>query len=156
VKRFITLTVNGAKYEVAVEPRQSLLQVLREVLGLTGTKEGCSEGECGACTVFLDGQTVDSCLIFGLEADGREILTIEGLAKGDQLHPVQKAFAEYGAVQCGFCTPGMILAAKALLDNNPHPTEADIRRGISGNLCRCTGYVKIVEAIKAAAQNQVG
>lgn len=156
MKRFITLTVNGATYEVAVEPRQSLLQVLREVLGLTGTKEGCSEGECGACTVFLDGQTVDSCLIFGLEADGREILTIEGLAKGDQLHPVQKAFAEYGAVQCGFCTPGMILAAKALLDSNPHPTEADIRRGISGNLCRCTGYVKIVEAIKAAAQNQAG
>jgi aerobic-type carbon monoxide dehydrogenase small subunit (CoxS/CutS family) len=156
VKRLITLTVNGAKYEVAIESRQSLLQVLREELHLTGTKEGCSEGECGACTVFLDGQTVDSCLIFGLEADGREVVTIEGLAQGEQLHPVQKAFAEYGAVQCGFCTPGMILAAKALLDSTPHPTEAEIRRGISGNLCRCTGYVKIVEAIKAAAQSQAG
>jgi carbon-monoxide dehydrogenase small subunit len=154
VKRLITLTVNGAKYEVAVEPQQSLLQVLREELHLTGTKEGCSEGECGACTVFLDSQTVDSCLIFGLEAHGREIITIEGLAQGEQLHPVQKAFAEYGAVQCGFCTPGMILAAKALLDSTPQPTETEIRRGISGNLCRCTGYVKIVEAIKAAAQSQ--
>jgi carbon-monoxide dehydrogenase small subunit len=153
VKRLITLTVNGEKHEVAVEPRQSLLQVLREELHLTGTKEGCSEGECGACTVLLDGQTVDSCLIFGLEAHGREIVTIEGLAKGDQLHPVQKAFADYGAVQCGFCTPGMILAAKALLDRHPQPTEADIRRGIAGNLCRCTGYVKIVDAIKAAAQS---
>jgi carbon-monoxide dehydrogenase small subunit len=156
VKRLITLTVNGEKHEVAVEPRQSLLHVLREELHLTGTKEGCSEGECGACTVLLDGQTVDSCLIFGVEANGREIVTIEGLAKGDQLHPVQKAFAEYGAVQCGFCTPGMILAAKALLDSNPRPTEAEIRRGIAGNLCRCTGYVKIVEAIKAAAQSYAG
>lgn len=156
MKRLITLTVNGATHEVAVEPQQSLLQVLREALHFTGTKEGCSEGECGACTVILDGQTVDSCLIFGLEANGRDIMTIEGLAQGDQLHPVQKAFAEYGAVQCGFCTPGMILAAKALLDSNPHPTEAEIRRGISGNLCRCTGYVKIVEAIQAAAQSQAG
>jgi len=135
-----------------VEPRQSLLQLLREELHLTGTKEGCSEGECGACTVLLDGRTVDSCLIFALEAQGREVTTIEGLAQGDQLHPVQKTFAEYGAVQCGFCTPGMILAAKALLDSNPHPTEAEIRQGISGNLCRCTGYVKIVEAIQAAAR----
>jgi carbon-monoxide dehydrogenase small subunit len=153
VKQLISLTVNGQYYEVAIEPRQSLLQVLREELHLTGTKEGCSEGECGACTVFLDGQTVDSCLIFGLEAHGREVVTIEGLAQGDQLHPVQKAFAEYGAVQCGFCTPGMILASAALLKSNPNPTEADIRRGISGNLCRCTGYVKIVDAIKAAALN---
>jgi carbon-monoxide dehydrogenase small subunit len=153
VKRLITLTVNGSKYEVAIEPRQSLLQVLREELHLTGTKEGCSEGECGACTVFLDGQTVDACLIFALEANGREVVTIEGLATGDTLHPLQKALAEYGGVQCGFCTPGMILAAKALLDSNPHPTEADIRQGISGNLCRCTGYVKIVEAIKAVANS---
>jgi carbon-monoxide dehydrogenase small subunit len=154
VKRLITLTVNGERYEVAVEPRQSLLQVLREELHLTGTKEGCSEGECGACTVFLDGQTVDSCLIFGVEANGRDIVTIEGLAQGDQLHPIQKAFAEYGGVQCGFCTPGMILASKALLEQHPDPTEAEIRGGIAGNLCRCTGYVKIVEAIKAAAQAQ--
>lgn len=156
MKRLITLTVNGNKYEIAIEPRQSLLQVLREELHLTGTKEGCSEGECGACTVFLDGQTVDSCLIFALEANGREVVTIEGLATGDTLHPLQKAFAEYGGVQCGFCTPGMILAAKALLDSNPHPTEVDIRQGISGNLCRCTGYVKIVEAIKAVANSTVG
>jgi carbon-monoxide dehydrogenase small subunit len=148
----MTLTVNGTPYEVAIEPHQSLLQLLREELHLTGTKEGCSEGECGACTVLLDGKTVDSCLIFALEAQGREVTTIEGLAQGDQLHPVQKAFAEYGAVQCGFCTPGMILAAKALLDSNPHPTELEIRQGISGNLCRCTGYVKIVEAIQAAAR----
>jgi aerobic carbon-monoxide dehydrogenase small subunit len=152
VKRLMTLTVNGTPYEVAIEPQQSLLQLLREELHLTGTKEGCSEGECGACTVLLDGKTVDSCLIFALEAQGREVTTIEGLAQGDQLHPVQKAFAEYGAVQCGFCTPGMILAAKALLDSNPHPTEMEIRQGISGNLCRCTGYVKIVEAIQAAAR----
>jgi carbon-monoxide dehydrogenase small subunit len=156
VKQLITLTVNGVKHEVAIEPRQSLLQVLREELHLTGTKEGCSEGECGACTVILDGQTVDSCLIFGLEAHEREVVTIEGLAHGDQLHPLQKTFAEYGGVQCGFCTPGMILAAKALLDSNPNPTEADIRRGIAGNLCRCTGYVKIVEAIKTAAQSLAG
>jgi carbon-monoxide dehydrogenase small subunit len=148
----MTLTVNGTPYEVALEPCQSLLQLLREELHLTGTKEGCSEGECGACTVLLDGKTVDSCLIFALEAQGREVTTIEGLAQGDQLHPVQKAFAEYGAVQCGFCTPGMILAAKALLDSNPHPTELEVRQGISGNLCRCTGYVKIVEAIQAAAR----
>ena len=152
VKRLMTLTVNGTPYEVALEPHQSLLQLLREELHLTGTKEGCSEGECGACTVLLDGKTVDSCLIFALEAQGQEVTTIEGLAQGDQLHPVQKAFAEYGAVQCGFCTPGMILAAKALLDSNPHPTELEIRQGISGNLCRCTGYVKIVEAIQAAAR----
>ncbi len=152
MKRLITLTVNGTPYEVAVEPRQSLLQLLREELHLTGTKEGCSEGECGACTVLFDGKTVDSCLVFALEAQGHTVVTIEGLAQGDQLHPVQKAFAEHGAVQCGFCTPGMILAAKALLDRNPRPTEAEIRQGISGNLCRCTGYVKIVEAIQAAAQ----
>ena len=156
MKQLITLTVNGVTHEVAIEPRQSLLQVLREELHLTGTKEGCSEGECGACTVILDGRTVDSCLIFGLEAHGREVVTIEGVAQGEQLHPLQKAFAEYGGVQCGFCTPGMILAAKALLDSNPPPTEAEIRRGISGNLCRCTGYVKIVEAINAAAQSAVG
>lgn len=152
MKRLITLTVNGEQHEIAVEPRRSLLQVLREELHLTGTKEGCSEGECGACSVYLDGQLVDSCLIFGLEAHGREVDTIEGLARGDQLHPVQRAFAQYGAVQCGFCTPGMIMAAKALLERHPNPSEVEIRQGIAGNLCRCTGYVKIVEAIQAAAQ----
>jgi aerobic-type carbon monoxide dehydrogenase small subunit (CoxS/CutS family) len=151
VKRLITLTVNGTAHEVAIEPRQSLLQVLREELHLTGTKEGCSEGECGACTVMLNGKTVDSCLIFGVEAEGCDIVTIEGLAADDALHPVQRAFVACGGAQCGFCTPGMILAATALLKSNPNPTEEEIRWGISGNLCRCTGYVKIVDAIKAAA-----
>jgi aerobic carbon-monoxide dehydrogenase small subunit len=151
VKRLITLTVNGTAHEVAIEPRQSLLQVLREELHLTGTKEGCSEGECGACTVMLNGKTADSCLIFGVEAEGCDIVTIEGLAAEDALHPVQQAFVECGGAQCGFCTPGMILAATALLKSNPNPTEEEIRWGISGNLCRCTGYVKIVDAIKVAA-----
>jgi carbon-monoxide dehydrogenase small subunit len=128
-----------------------LLQVLREALYLTGTKEGCSEGECGACTVILDGKTVDSCLIFGLEAEGCQITTIEGLSSHETLHPVQQAFVEHGGAQCGFCTPGMILAAKALLEHTPHPSEEEIRWGLSGNLCRCTGYVKIVEAVQAAA-----
>lgn len=151
MKRLIRLTVNGTEHEVAIEPRQSLLQVLREELHLTGTKEGCSEGECGACTVMLNGKTVDSCLIFGVEAEGCDIVTIEGLAADDALHPVQQAFVECGGAQCGFCTPGMILAAAALLKSNPTPTEEEIRWGIAGNLCRCTGYVKIVDAIKAAA-----
>ncbi len=151
MKRLITLTVNGKSYEVAIEPRQSLLQVLREELHLTGTKEGCSEGECGACTVILDGKTVDSCLVFGLEADGQDLTTIEGLGSDDALHPVQQAFIEHGGAQCGFCTPGMILATKAMLEQTPNPSEEDIRWGLSGNLCRCTGYVKIVEAVQAAA-----
>jgi carbon-monoxide dehydrogenase small subunit len=154
MKRLITLHVNGKSYEVAIEPRQSLLQVLREELHLTGTKEGCSEGECGACTVLLDGKTVDSCLIFGLEVEGCQITTIEGLSSNDTLHPVQQAFVEHGGAQCGFCTPGMILAAKALLEQTPNPSEAEIRWGLSGNLCRCTGYVKIVEAVQAAAQQR--
>lgn len=154
MKRLITLRVNGKSYDVAIEPRQSLLQVLREELHLTGTKEGCSEGECGACTVLLDDQAVDSCLIFGLEAEGHEITTIEGLGTGDALHPMQQAFIEHGGAQCGFCTPGMILAAKALLAQTPDPSEADIRWGLSGNLCRCTGYVNIVAAVHAAAQQR--
>jgi len=156
MKRLITLHVNGASYEVAIEPRQSLLQVLRDELHLTGTKEGCGEGECGACTVMLDGKTVDSCLIFGLEAEGCEITTIEGIGSETGLHPVQQAFIEHGGAQCGFCTPGMILAAVALLEQNPNPSEDEIRWGLSGNLCRCTGYVKIVEAVQAAAQQQAG
>lgn len=151
MKRLITLTVNGTQHEVAIEPQQSLLQVLREELHLTGTKEGCSEGECGACTVLFNGKIVDSCLIFGVEAEACNIVTIEGLAADDTLHPVQQAFVDCGGAQCGFCTPGMILAATALLESNPNPTDEDIRWGISGNLCRCTGYVKIVDAIKAAA-----
>ena len=152
MKRLITLNVNGKSYEVAIESRQSLLQVLREELHLTGSKEGCSEGECGACTVILDGKTVDSCLIFGLEAEGCQITTIEGLSSNGLLHPVQQAFIENGGAQCGFCTPGMILAAKALLEQTPNPSEEEIRWGLSGNLCRCTGYVKIVAAVQAAAQ----
>ena len=151
MKRLMTLTVNGTPYEVAIEPRQSLLQLLREELHLTGTKEGCSEGECGACTVLLDGKTVDSCLIFALEAQGREVTTIEGLAQGDQLHPIQKAFAEYGAVQCGFCTPGMLVSATALLRRTPAPSEDEVRIALAGNLCRCTGYDGIVKAVLAVA-----
>ena len=152
LKQLIKLKVNGEEYEVAVEPRRTLLEVLRENLGLTGTKQGCNEGECGACTVIMDGEPVNACLVLAVEAKDTDILTIEGLAEGQQLHPIQEAFIEHGAFQCGFCTPGIILSAKALLNRNPQPTEEEIRRGISGNLCRCTGYVKIIEAIKAAAQ----
>lgn len=127
-----------------------LLDVLREVLGLTGTKEGCGEGECGACTVLVDGKPVDSCLVLIGQVQGRAITTIEGLSNGKELHPLQQAFIDEGAIQCGYCTPGMILAAKALLDSNPNPGEEEIRRSISGNLCRCTGYQKIIKAVQAA------
>lgn len=149
-KRIVSLTVNGEEYEAAVAPNQTLVEVLRDTLHLTGTKEGCGEGACGTCTVLLDGKPVRSCLTLAVEIQGREITTIEGLAPRGELHPVQKAFVEYGAIQCGFCSPGMILTAKALLDENPHPTEQEVRRAISGNVCRCTGYAKIVEAILAA------
>jgi carbon-monoxide dehydrogenase small subunit len=131
----------------------SALTMLRETLGLSGTKYGCGEGECGACTVLVDGASVNSCLVFAVDCDGREVTTIEGLAGDARAERLQRAFTAYGAVQCGFCTPGMILAAKALLDSNPHPTEAEIRQGISGNLCRCTGYENIVRAIKWAADH---
>jgi carbon-monoxide dehydrogenase small subunit len=145
--------VNGDRYEVAVDPWRTLAEVLREELRLTGTKIGCNQGDCGACTVLLDGRSVSSCLTLAVEAHQREITTIEGLAPSpDHLHPLQQAFVQHGAVQCGFCTPGMILAAKHLLENNPQPTEQEIRRGLGGNLCRCTGYNKIVEAVQAAAQ----
>jgi len=152
----IHLTVNGEPYEIDVEPRKTLLWVLREQLRLTGTKEGCGTGDCGACTVIVNGRTVNSCLVLGVEADGSDITTIEGLAKDGRLHPIQQAFVDYGAVQCGFCTPGMILSAKVLLDETPNPTEEDVRAGIAGNLCRCTGYTKIVEAILAAAEHMRG
>lgn len=152
MKQEVRLLVNGELYEVSVKPRESLLEVLRYKLGLTGAKRGCNVGECGACTVLLDGKAVSSCLMLAIEANGKEIMTIEGLADGGNLHPLQKAFVEHGALQCGYCTPGMILAAKALLDENPDPTEEEIREGIKGNLCRCTGYVKIIEAVKAVAQ----
>jgi carbon-monoxide dehydrogenase small subunit len=148
----IGLTVNGALYELNVQPWETLLEVIRDKLGLTGTKEGCGLGECGACTVIMEGKTVNSCLVLAVEADGKQITTIEGLADGDKLHPLQEAFIETGGLQCGFCTPGMIMSAKALLDENPHPSEEEIRRGIAGNLCRCTGYTKIIESISSAAR----
>jgi len=152
----IRLIVNGISYELDVKPWETLVDVLRNDLGLTGTKEGCGLGECGACTVIMEGKAVNSCLVLAPEADGKKITTIEGLAEGDELHPVQEAFVEQGGLQCGFCTPGMILSTKALLDENTNPTEEEIRRGIAGNLCRCTGYTKIIESIKAAAENLQG
>jgi carbon-monoxide dehydrogenase small subunit len=148
----IELKINGEVREVVIEPRTTLLHVLREDLGLTGTKEGCNTGDCGACTVLIDHKPVSSCLTLAIEAQGKEILTIEGLDRQGRLHPLQQAFIDHYAVQCGFCTPGMILSAKALLDKNPQPTEEEVREGISGNLCRCTGYVKIVEAILEASK----
>jgi len=152
MKKTISFVLNGESTEVEIEPHLTLLQLLRDGLGLTGTKEGCGMGECGACTVLLDGKTLNSCIFPAMEVDGKSVTTIEGLtdAQGN-LHPIQKAFIEYGAIQCGFCTPGMVLSAKALLDENPKPTEEEIRDGIAGNLCRCTGYLQIVQAIKAVS-----
>ena len=146
------MTVNNKKYELAVEPNQILADVLRGRLGLTGTKVGCVDGDCGSCTVIMDGKAVNSCLVLAVRADGRNILTIEGLETDQGLHPLQQAFVDNGAVQCGFCTPGMILSAKALLDRNPNPDRSEIRTAISGNLCRCTGYQKIVEAIEQTSK----
>jgi carbon-monoxide dehydrogenase small subunit len=152
----VRMTVNGATYEAVTDGRRSLLSFLRDDLGLTGTKEACAEGECGACSILLDGRLVASCLIFAVEAHGRTITTVEGLARNGAPHPLQEAFVAHGAVQCGFCIPGMLVAAKALLDETPRPTEAEIRHAISGNLCRCTGYQKIVQAIAAAANSMAG
>ena len=154
--KHVRLTVNGTLYELSVKPWETLIDVLRDYLGLTGTKEGCGLGECGACTVIMEGKAVNSCLVLAAEADGKRIATIEGLAVGDKLHPVQEAFIEHGGLQCGFCTPGMIMSAKVLLDENPNPSEEEIRKGIAGNFCRCTGYAKIIESIKAAAENMQG
>jgi aerobic carbon-monoxide dehydrogenase small subunit len=151
MKKIITVTVNGTQYERAVNPNATLTRFLREDLGLFGTKEGCGVGDCGACTVIMDGQPVNSCLVLAVEANGSAIVTIEGIASGDALHPVQAAFIEAGAIQCGFCTPGMVLSTVNLLENNPRPTENEIREALSGNLCRCTGYQKIVEAVQNAA-----
>jgi carbon-monoxide dehydrogenase small subunit len=148
----IVLNVNKMNYKVAVEPQRTLVEVLRDTLGLTGTKKSCNEGECGACTVLMDGKPAASCLVLALDAQGKEITTIEGLSEGEKLHPIQEAFVKYAAIQCGFCTPGMVLSAKALLDENPTPTATEVRKGISGNLCRCTGYQQIVDAILAASQ----
>ena len=148
----IPLNVNGVRYEVEVEPWWTLLEVLREKLYLTGTKKACDRGDCGSCTVLIDGKAKLSCLVLAVAAEGKDIFTIEGMAKGGKLHTIQQAFVERGAIQCGFCTPGMVLAAKALLDKNPNPTEEEVKEGLSGNLCRCTGYVKIIEAVMTASE----
>ena len=148
----VTLTVNHETYDIVAPPNRTLLEVLREDLHLTGTKESCGEGVCGSCTVLVDGTAVRSCLTLAVAVQGREITTIEGLSAGEKLHPVQEAFINHHAIQCGFCSPGMILTAHALLTENPHPTEGEIRRAISGNVCRCTGYAKIVEAVKSLAE----
>jgi aerobic carbon-monoxide dehydrogenase small subunit len=148
----VHLKVNGLPYELEVEPRRTLLELIREDLELTGTKEGCGLGECGTCTVLLDGKPVKSCITLAVQANGRDVTTIEGVERPDgTLHPVQQAFIDHGAIQCGFCTPGMVLSAKAFLEENPKPTELQVRQAIAGNLCRCTGYQKIVEAILAVA-----
>jgi len=151
-KRIIRLTVNGEEEELMATPNRTLLEVLRNDLNLTGAKEGCGEGACGACTVLVDGQPVYSCLTLAVEVQGKAITTIEGLADGARLHPIQQAFVDHAAIQCGFCSPGMILVAKALLDENPRPTQQEAREAISGNVCRCTGYAKIVEAMLEAAE----
>jgi aerobic carbon-monoxide dehydrogenase small subunit len=156
MKQEMTFSVNGEVYIEQVETRRTLLEVLRETLGLTGTKEMCNKGDCGGCTVIMDGKPVLSCLTLAIEAQGKDIMTIEGLAKGYELHPIQKAFVDSGAIQCGYCTPGFIMSAKALLDKTPSPTEDQIKEGIANNICRCTGYVQIVEAIQKAAKAMGG
>ncbi|GIV79490.1 (2Fe-2S)-binding protein [Litorilinea aerophila] len=149
----VQTTINGEEVEFLCEPRQSLLEVLRETLLLTGAKEGCNNGNCGACNVIMNGRLVNSCLVLAVEAEGAEITTIEGIALGDRLHPLQQKFLEHAALQCGICTPGFIVSAKALLDKNPDPTEHDVRMWLAGNLCRCTGYDKIVRAVLDAADS---
>jgi carbon-monoxide dehydrogenase small subunit len=148
----VHITINGQAATHEVEPRARLLDFLRDELDLTGTKEGCGNGECGACTVLVDGTPVCSCLYLAVQADGKRVTTVEGLAEGDELHPLQKAFLDHGAVQCGYCTPGLLLSAKACLDRNPHAGESDVRLAIAGNICRCTGYTKVIEAILSVAQ----
>jgi carbon-monoxide dehydrogenase small subunit len=152
----VSTTVNGEPYEVLVEPFCSLLDMLRDSLRLTGTKKGCDEGDCGACTVIIDDKTVTSCMMLALDAQDKAITTVEGLMQDGELHPVQAAFVEHGGVQCGFCTPGLIMSGVGLLRENPNPTEEDVRFAIGGNLCRCTGYSRVVKAILAAAQNLQG
>ena len=152
MKQRMVFNINGQTYEDEIDVRRTLLEVLRENFGLTGTKKGCNEGECGACTVLLEGKPVTSCLVLAVEAQGKRIETIEGIANNGELHPLQQAFIEYGGFQCGFCTPGMLMSAKALLDENPKPTVNEVRRAISGNLCRCTGYQSIVNSIMAASK----
>jgi carbon-monoxide dehydrogenase small subunit len=151
MKKIIKFTLNGDPVEIACESNVALIDLIRDHLGLTGTKKGCEEGECGACTVLLDGNPINSCLALAQEINGHEIVTVEGIAQDGELHPLQKEFIKRWAFQCGYCTPGMVMSAKALLDKNPNPTEYDVREAISGNLCRCTGYVKYVESILAVA-----
>src|SRR5581483_1447132 len=152
----VSTTINGRRREDEVEPRLLLVHYLRDVAGLTGTHIGCDTSQCGACTVLVDGKAVKSCTMFAIQAEGRDIMTIEGLAKDGQLHPLQQAFWDEHGLQCGYCTPGFIMAAKYLLDTNPNPTEDEIRKGLEGNLCRCTGYVNIIKSVKAAAANMGG
>jgi len=151
MKQNIELKVNGKTLSLEVDPNRTLLEVIREEIGLTGTKRNCEKGVCGTCTVIMNNKSVNSCLVLAVEAQGKDILTIEGMETEGELHPIQKAFIEKGAIQCGYCTPGMVMSAKALLDRNPKPSELDVRKGIEGNLCRCTGYVKIVDAILVAS-----
>jgi carbon-monoxide dehydrogenase small subunit len=150
-KQYVSTTINGEAAEYLCEPQQTLLDVLRDVVGLTGSKEGCASGDCGACSVLIDGTLVCSCLVLGVEADGKSVTTVEGIAQGEKLHPVQQKFLEHAALQCGFCTPGLIVASKALLDANPNPTETEARYWLAGNLCRCTGYDKVIRAVMDAA-----
>jgi carbon-monoxide dehydrogenase small subunit len=152
----IHLSINGKEYDLQVKPYATLLDVIREDAGLTGTKEGCGVGECGACTVIMDGKAINACIMLAVEANNKNITTIEGLAQGDKLHPIQQAFMEVGGLQCGFCTPGMIISAKVLLDANSNPNDEQIRKGLEGNFCRCTGYTKIIESVKVAAQKMRG
>ena len=155
MKKQIRIRINGFEYEVSIKPHWTLLDVLRQELGLTGTKKGCDKGECGTCTVIMNGRAVLSCLVLAIQCQGKEVLTIEGLAQDGKLDPLQDAFVKQGAIQCGFCTPGMIMASRALLNKTPHPSEEEIKRGVSGNLCRCTGYVKIIEAVKNASTMEI-
>jgi len=154
MKKELKLTVNGQPYEVYVKPKTLLVQVLRDHLGLTGTKRGCNDSSCGACTIMLNGMAVKSCSILALQANGAEVLTIEGLAQGTELHPLQKAFLDHGAFQCGFCTSGMLMASRALLEENPKPTTEQIKEGIDGNICRCTGYNSIIRAVTAVVKGE--
>jgi carbon-monoxide dehydrogenase small subunit len=155
MKLLVSLNVNGQSYDLALAPHRTLLDVLREDVGLTGTKRGCDGGDCGACTVLIDGAPITSCMMLAVDAQGKPITTIEGLAANGKLHPLQRAFIDHGALQCGFCTPGMILTAKYLLDENPHLTDEEIRAGLAGNLCRCTGYLQILDAVAACRDSKV-
>ena len=155
MKLLVALNVNGQPYDLALAPHRTLLDVLREDVGLTGTKRGCDGGDCGACTVLIDGAPITSCMMLAVDAQGKAITTIEGLAANGKLHPLQRAFIDHGALQCGFCTPGMILTAKYLLDENPHLTDEEIRAGLAGNLCRCTGYLQILDAVAACRDGKV-